>query len=103
MARHGHITDAQLEELRVQPIELDFRSSEVTQGIAPYFAEYVRNWLRDWGRENGHNIYTDGLIVHTTLDSRLQELARVAVARKMEGLQAVVNFVGGLPNGYYVG
>lgn len=103
MARHGHITDAQLEELRVQPIELDFRSSEVTQGIAPYFAEYVRNWLRDWGRENGHNIYTDGLIVHTTLDSRLQELARVAVETQMEGLQAVVNFEWSRPNGYYLG
>ncbi len=103
MHKHGHITQAQYEQLRETPTPLNFRSSELTEGNAPYFAEYVRNWLRRWGREEGYNIYTDGLVVHTTLDSRLQELAREAVDEQMRGLQAVVDYEWSRQSGYFLG
>lgn len=103
MHKHGHLTTAQYEELRETPTPLNFRSTELTEGNAPYFAEHVRNWLRRWGREAGYNIYTDGLVVHTTLDSRLQELAREAVDEQMTGLQAVVDYEWSRSSGYFLG
>lgn len=103
MVKHGYLTEAHYADIRDEPTPLDFRSSELTEGAAPYFAEHVRNWLRRWGRETGHNIYTDGLVVHTTLDSRLQELARAAVDEQMRGLQAVVDYEWSRPSGYFLG
>lgn len=103
MVKHGALTQEFYEDHRNEPTPLNFRSSEITEGIAPYFAEHVRNWLRRWGREEGYNIYTDGLIVHTTIDSRLQELAKAAVDEQMEGLQAVVDYEWSRPSGYFLG
>src|SRR5690606_36334355 len=77
--------------------------SDITASRAPYFAEYVRNWLRGWARENGHDLYADGLVVYTTLDSRLQELAREAVDAQMKGLQAVVDYEWSRQRGYSLG
>jgi penicillin-binding protein 1A len=103
MVKHNYLTEEWYAEHRDDPIPLNFRSSELTAGSAPYFAEYVRNWLRAWGRENGYNIYTDGLVVHTTLDSRLQEMAQAAVTTQMEGLQSVVDYEWSRPTRYALG
>jgi len=51
----------------------------------------IRKWLIDWADRNDHDIYADGLIVHTTIDSRLQALANQAVNLQMEALQAVAD------------
>src|SRR5256885_9150259 len=45
-------------------------------------AQQLRKWLIDWADRNDYNIYTDGLVVHTTIDSRLQNWANQAVARQ---------------------
>src|SRR5690606_20384134 len=44
-----------------------------------------------WAEENGYNLYTDGLRVYTTIDSRLQAAAEQAVRRVGDELQAVVD------------
>ena len=44
----------------------------------------MRKWLIDWADRNDYNIYSDGLVVHTTIDSRLQAAANQAVNRQME-------------------
>ncbi len=103
MVKHGFITQAFYDEHKAEPIRTNFNSSEITQGIAPYFAEYVRNWLNDWAKANGRNIYEDGLIVYTTLDSRLQKVAEEAVQEQMKGLQAVVDYEWSKPSGYSLG
>ena len=92
MAKRGYITDAFLQEHINDPVVTDFNPSEITESFAPYFSEYVRHLLTAWGKANGHDIYAEGLVVYTTLDSRLQQYAREAVDRQMEGLQAVVDF-----------
>ena len=68
-----------------------FRSSAVTDSFAPYFAEYVRIWLDNWGKENGRDVFGEGLRVETTLDSRLQRFAQEAANEQMKGLQAVAD------------
>ena len=91
MVKHGYLSEEYLEDNRETPIVTNYSSSEITAGPAPYFAEHVRQWLNDWARETGNDFYTQGLIVYTTLDSRLQEIAEEVVAAEMEGLQAAVN------------
>src|SRR5256885_13049279 len=59
--------------------------------MAPHFAQQLRKWLIDWADRNDYNIYTDGLVVHTTIDSRLQNWANQAVARQTRTLQGVAN------------
>ena len=57
------------------------------KGLAPYFREHVREELKQWCKENGYNLYTDGLRVYTTIDSRMQEHAEAAVREHLLELQ----------------
>jgi len=103
MVRHGYLDRDFFEAHKDEPIVTDFRTSAITASIAPYFAEYVRRWLVNWAKAHGYNIYTDGLRVYTTLDSRLQELARQAVDEQMRGLQAVVDYEWSRRSGFFLG
>jgi penicillin-binding protein 1A len=100
MVKRDAITREYYEAHRDDSVKTNYQSSEITQGLAPYFAEYVRNWTTDWGRENGFDIYADGLVVYTTLDSRLQELAQKSAARYMQPLQRVVDYEWSRGSGY---
>ncbi|SHK34382.1 penicillin-binding protein 1A [Rhodothermus profundi] len=103
MVRRGYLDRAFFEAHKDDPIVTDFHTSSITASIAPYFAEYVRRWLVNWAQAHGYNIYTDGLRVYTTLDSRLQELARQAVVEQLDKLQAVVNYEWSRETGYFLG
>lgn len=92
MVKNNVLDQAYLDANRETPIETEYSSSEITAGFAPYFAEHVRGWLGEWSKETGHNIYSQGLIVHTTIDSRLQEIASEVVERQMNDLQQVVDY-----------
>jgi penicillin-binding protein 1A len=65
MPKHGTL------ELRVTPRRDDL-------GKAPYFTEHVRRILEQEDEALDLNIYRDGLIIYTTLDSRLQTAAENA-------------------------
>jgi len=99
----GYLPRAFYDAHKENPVEALYHSSEITASLAPYFAEYVRNWMGEWAEKNNFNLYTDGLIVYTTLDSRLQELAQQAVDHQMEGLQAVVDYEWSRAGNYYLG
>jgi len=53
--------------------------------VAPYFTDYVRSWLIDKYGED--IVYTSGLKVYTTLDTRLQRYAFIAVKTGVLGLK----------------
>ena len=72
MTDNGAITPAERDSLRNKPIATRRGSHEETYGIAPYFVEYVRQQMQ---REFGMATYREGFVVHTTLDSRLQQIA----------------------------
>lgn len=63
-----------------------YRASH-SEGIAPYFREYLRMWLKEWCDARGLNLYRDGLQIYTTIDANLQRHAEAAVARHMSELQ----------------
>ena len=89
MARHKKLPEAQLAALQKQPLKLDFERQPEILGPAPHLTEQLRRWLLEWADKHDYNIYSDGLVVHTTIDSRLQDMANRAVERQGDALQAV--------------
>jgi penicillin-binding protein 1A len=91
MVKRGVLSQTDFDGLKTRPIRLDFERQPEAIGPAPHLAVYIRKWLIDWADRNDRNIYSDGLILHTTIDSRLQAVANRAVNRQMEALQAVAD------------
>ena len=91
MVKRGELKDDEVERLKKRPMRLDFERQEEPVGMAPHFAQQLRKWLITWADKNDYNIYTDGLVVRTTLDSRLQNWAQQSVNRQMRTLQNIAN------------
>ncbi|MGB3544646.1 transglycosylase domain-containing protein, partial [Rubrivirga sp.] len=72
------------------PINLAFDVYSHEDNIAPHFAEVLRMWFTDWAEANDYDPYEDGLVIHTTIDSRMQALAAEAVQEEMDRLQGIV-------------
>ncbi|RZJ73200.1 penicillin-binding protein 1A [Flavobacterium sp.] len=93
MVKNNFLTSAQKSELENKPIVLDFHPESHKEGIATYFREYLRDYMRSWLKENkkpdgsDYDIYSDGLKIYVTLDSRMQEYAEEAVMRHLPNLQ----------------
>ncbi|MES2830616.1 MAG: transglycosylase domain-containing protein [Pseudomonadota bacterium] len=91
MVKRGVLSQSAFDNLKRRPINLNFERQLEARGIAPHFAEHVRKWLVTWADRNDYNIYTDGLKIYTTIDSRLQAAAVQAVRRRANALQSVAD------------
>ncbi|MDP3354694.1 MAG: transglycosylase domain-containing protein [Polaromonas sp.] len=87
MVRHQKLPAEQLAALQNMPLQVDFARQPPELGPAPHFMQQMRRWLIEWADRNEYNIYADGLVVHTTIDSRLQAMANEAVTRQADKLQ----------------
>ncbi|WP_458766654.1 penicillin-binding protein 1A [Cupriavidus basilensis] len=91
MVKYQKLEPAKYELLKKRPLRIDFERQTEPPGPAPHFAQQLRKWLITWADRNDYNIYTDGLVVRTTIDSRLQALANQAVARQGNQLQGIAD------------
>ena len=91
MVKAGMLTDAAYAQLREQPVKVTLNRQNEDLGVAPHFAAYARRWLIEWADAHDYNLYSDGLVVQTTIDSRLQEAATEAVQRQAKLLQQVAD------------
>jgi penicillin-binding protein 1A len=91
MVRYGQLAPAEFDHLKDQPLDVTLERQEQDLGPAPHLAQHLRRWLIEWADRNGYDMYTDGLVVHTTIDSRLQRMADEAVARQTERLQKIAD------------
>ena len=91
MRRHNHLTQEAYDSLKVMDIELDFSVENAYDGQANYFREAVANELKEWCRDNGYDLYTDGLKIYTTLDTRMQKYAEAAAVKQMKQVQKNFN------------
>lgn len=98
MVKHGKLTEAKFEALKKSPLSLSFERQTEDIGIAPHFAEYIRRWLVEWADRHDYNIYADGLVIRSTIDTRMQKLANIAVTRQLSALQNVADVEWGLPS-----
>lgn len=88
----NYLTEHELEASQRLPVELRFQPGNPAGGTAPHFTDHVRIVAGEWADRNGFNLFTDGLRIHTTLDSRLQSLANHAVVRRVDELHAVAAY-----------
>ena len=89
MVKRGTLPATFLEKHRADSVKTNYQSAGITQSIAPYFAERIRKWLVNWSKDSDIDIYQDGLVVYTSLDSRLQRYAEAAADSIMTCLQDV--------------
>jgi penicillin-binding protein 1A len=91
MVRNQRLDPAQLASLQAQPLGLDFERQQEELGPAPHLVQHLRRWLIEWADRHGHDLHADGLVVRTTIDSRLQAMATEALARQTDKLQAIAS------------
>lgn len=88
MKKYGYLSEDSCKMLQAQDLQLVYQVENHNQGVAPYFRTVVHNYLVHWCRARGYDLYTDGLKIYTTIDSRLQMHAEEAVAKHMKYIQA---------------
>lgn len=86
MAIYGFITPQERDSISQIPIDMsNFGVLDHNTGQATYLREYLRQELTEWSKTSkkadgtSYNIYTDGLKIYTTIDSRMQQYAEEAV------------------------
>ena len=93
LVRNNHLEESAKAILEKKPIVLNFHPESHQEGTATYFREflrdYMKNWCKDHKKANGeeYDIYSDGLKIYTTIDSKIQEHAEEAVQAHLKNLQ----------------
>ena len=93
MNKYGFISQTVYDSIVQQPLVLDFKKASHNEGLAPYLREYLRVELKRWCDANtkadgsNYNLYTDGLKIYTTINSKMQQFAENAVHRHIAKLQ----------------
>ena len=90
MVKHGALQPARYEQLRAQPLVLAFKRPEDGDiGQARHFVAHLREQLVEWADAHDVDLDTDGLVIRTTLDAKLQRVAQDAVAQQVALLQRI--------------
>lgn len=86
MRKYDYIAQDVYDSVSVLPIDMTrYQVQDHRSGLATYFREYLRKFLNEWcathRKADGqpYNLYTDGLKIYTTINSRLQTYAEEAV------------------------
>jgi penicillin-binding protein 1A len=87
MHKYGFLSSYQSDSIRSMPIELDYNVESHNEGMATYFRSVIRGFLLDWCREQNIDLFSSGLRIYATIDSRMQRYAEEAVQTKMAALQ----------------
>jgi len=93
MLRNKFITPFEIDSLRTKPLGLSFNMQSHRDGLATYFRASLQSFMKRWIRENPkpdgsyYNLYKDGLLIYTTIDSQMQLMAENAVKKHMKNLQ----------------
>ena len=96
--KYNFITDQQFDSLKALPIKLNFQMDDHNFGLATYFREVLRGELLLWCKDHinnstgkPYNLYTDGLKIYTSINSKMQHYAEDAVRQHMTELQRKFN------------
>jgi penicillin-binding protein 1A len=85
MVQNGHVTAEEAKVAKAKPLNVNIRPFGTQIYAADYFAEEVRRWLISRDEFGEKKLYEGGLSVRTTLDPKLQLIARRTL---MDGLIA---------------
>jgi len=94
LEKYGFISQKEKDSLVTLPLKLKFQRKSFSKGNMTYLRDAIVRDLAGWSKETGIDIWTDGLKIYTTIDSRMQKYAEEAVAEHMKNLQKVFNQAG---------
>ena len=95
LQKYGFIKLSEKDSLTALPLHLHFQRKSFSKGNMTYLRDAIVRDLQQWSKETGYDVWTDGLKIYTTVDSRMQKYAEEAVAEHMKNLQRVFNQAGG--------
>ena len=93
MKKYKYITPSEFDSLSQIPLDVDYHGENRSQGLATHFREFVRRLVEEdltyYKKSDGsdYNLYTDGLKIYTTIDSRMQQYAETAMTSHLAKLQ----------------
>ena len=93
MLRNKFVTSLEVDSLRIIPLQLNFKMQSHKDGLATYFRTYLKSFMKKWVKENPkpdgsyYNLYKDGLLIYTTINSQMQLIAENAMKKHMKNLQ----------------
>jgi len=94
MVKVGYLDQNLATAAKALPVLLDYDRKSQSDGLAPHFRAMLKSELKEWCENNpkpdgtNYNLFTDGLKIHTTIDSRMQQYAENAVQKHMKKLQS---------------
>ncbi len=87
--KYNIVDKTEYDSLILTDLNLNYKVQNQNVGQATYFRTVVRNYLISWAKENGYDLFSDGLKIYTTIDSKMQEHAEKAVIEQMNRLQNI--------------
>ena len=87
MVKYGKLDQTIYDSLKVEDIALDYRVQNQNNGMAQYFRAEIAKDLRAIGKDYNFDLYADGVKIHTTIDSRMQQHAEASLNTAMHRLQ----------------
>ena len=97
-AKEHYLTESEGEALKAKPLITNYKQIDENIGIAPYYRRALVDVMKDWCRNNKnpktgepYDLFTDGLKIYTTIDSRMQQYAEEAMQAHMPTVQARLN------------
>lgn len=93
MNRNGFISETEMDSLQNLPMKIEFTPEGHDEGMATYFRAYLQGFMKDWIKDNPkpdgseYSLYSDGLKIYTSIDSKMQEYAENAVTKHIANLQ----------------
>ncbi|HEY1010471.1 MAG: transglycosylase domain-containing protein [Daejeonella sp.] len=87
MEKYEYLTPAEFKKYSQRPLKLKEGKFDKGSDGGSYLRSAVSRYLEKWCEENDYDLYTDGLKIYTTIDSRMQQYAEEAVNSQMKILQ----------------
>ena len=91
MMTHNDISHNEYDSISAIPIKVSYSVESNYDGQAKYFREAIADYLKDWCKENGYDLYSSGLKIYTTIDTRIQKYAEEAALKQMKQVQRNFN------------
>ena len=90
--KNSYISSMEYDSISQIPIDMShFRRQDHTTGIAKHFREMIRRKMTEWCKTHyksdgsNYNLYSDGLKIYVTIDSRYQKYAEEAIEEYING------------------
>jgi penicillin-binding protein 1A len=94
MTKNNFITEGEKVNLQQLDLNINYTPESHDVGTATYFRGHLQKVMRTWVRNNPkpngeeYDIFSDGLKIYVTIDSRMQQYAEEAVKEHMSNLQS---------------